>query len=83
MDPCLAVKENPGGRSMTSPWSTHPWRCGGPRMKKKNQDGWQELCIQVLPPRRCCEQIFGAKCPPRRSQICSSENWYSGDQKRT
>ena len=46
--------------------------------KKKNQDGWQKLCIQVLPPRRCCEQIFGAKCPPRRSQICSSENWYSG-----
>ena len=45
---------------------------------KKHKDGWQELCIQVLPPCRCCEQIFGTNCPQRRSQICSPENWYSG-----
>ena len=33
--------------------------------KKIKMDG-KKLCIQVLPPRRCCEQIFGTKCPPRR-----------------
>ena len=39
MDPCPAMQEIPGGRTMTSPWSTHPWRCGGARMKKIEMDG--------------------------------------------